>query len=219
MSVVRPWLALLLAAASLPLQANTLAPAQGTAEVAFTPWDDAEGLLVKTLGNARQAIQVQAYLLTSRPVALALLAARERGVAVSVMADGEQYRRGEYSLLPLLAAGGIPVRLETRYAAAHNKIVVVDADGEHPVVVTGSYNFTWSAQARNAENLLVLKDDPALARAYRDNWQRHWAEAEPFKAGRNGKSGNVPGRDGGARDWCALLTNQERQLLGESCRH
>jgi phosphatidylserine/phosphatidylglycerophosphate/cardiolipin synthase-like enzyme len=47
-------------------------------------------------------------------------------------------------------------------------------------VITGSYNFTWSAQARNAENLLILRDNPALAETYLKNWQRHRRDAEPY---------------------------------------
>jgi len=47
-------------------------------------------------------------------------------------------------------------------------------------VVTGSYNFTWSAQNRNSENLLVLRGHCPLARAYRDNWLRHREQATPI---------------------------------------
>jgi phosphatidylserine/phosphatidylglycerophosphate/cardiolipin synthase-like enzyme len=72
------------------------------------------------------------------------------------------------------------VRLETRYASAHNKILLIDVEGNHPVVITGSYNFTFSAQARNAENLLILRDNPALARTYLTNWRRHRDDAKPF---------------------------------------
>jgi phosphatidylserine/phosphatidylglycerophosphate/cardiolipin synthase-like enzyme len=44
------------------------------------------------------------------------------------------------------------------------------------IVVTGSFNFTNSADTRNAENLLVL-ESPALAARYQANWQSHWAHA------------------------------------------
>jgi phosphatidylserine/phosphatidylglycerophosphate/cardiolipin synthase-like enzyme len=44
-------------------------------------------------------------------------------------------------------------------------------------VATGSYNFTRSARVANAENLLILRDNPALAQAFARNWQRHRAEA------------------------------------------
>ena len=156
----------------------TALPATGTVEVLFTPWDDAEGAIVRTLGEAKKSIHVQAYLLTSRSIARALLEAKTRGVAVEVLADREMVSKGDKSLIPALAAEGIPVWLETRYAIAHNKVLLIDAAGGHGVVITGSYNFTWSAQARNAENLLILRDNPALVRRYLDNWQRHRGDAE-----------------------------------------
>ena len=156
----------------------TALPATGTVEALFTPWDDAEGAIVRVLAEARQSIHMQAYLLTSRSIAKALQEARARGVAVEVLADQEMVAKGDNSLIPKLAAEGIPVWLETRYAAAHNKLLLIDAPGEHGIVITGSYNFTWSAQARNAENLLILRGNPALARRYLDNWRRHRDEAE-----------------------------------------
>ena len=153
-------------------------PATGTVEVLFTPWDDAEGAIVRALGEARQSIQVQAYLLTSRSIAKALQDAQLRGVAVEVLADREMVSKGDNSLIPKLAAEGVPVWLETRYATAHNKIILIDAMKEEGIVITGSYNFTWSAQARNAENLLILRGNQALARRYLENWRRHRDEAE-----------------------------------------
>lgn len=152
-------------------------PAQGTVEAVFSPWQDIEGALVAAIGAARRTIHVQAYAFTSRALARALVEAHRRGVRVQVLADREQAERMEHSRLPQLAAAGIPVALEVRYAAAHNKILLVDAEGEAPAVITGSYNFTWSAQAKNAENVLILRGQRALARTYLDNWQRHRAEA------------------------------------------
>ncbi len=173
------------ALAMLALLAAGAAPAaplvsSGTVDALFTPWDDAEGAIVRALGEARRSIHVQAYLLTSRAIARALQEAKARGVAVELLADREMVLKGENSLVPKLAAEGIPVWLETRYAAAHNKIILIDAGEAHGAVITGSYNFTWSAQARNAENLLILRDDPALARRYLENWRRHRDEAERY---------------------------------------
>jgi phosphatidylserine/phosphatidylglycerophosphate/cardiolipin synthase-like enzyme len=153
-------------------------PATGTVEVLFTPWDDAEGAIVRTLGDAQRSIHVQAYLLTSRSIAKALQEAHGRGVAVEILADREMVAKGDSSLIPKLAAEGIPVWLETRYAIAHNKVLLIDVPGDKGIVVTGSYNFTWSAQARNAENLLILRGNPALAQRYLDNWRRHRDDAE-----------------------------------------
>ena len=152
-------------------------PATGTVEVLFTPWDDAEGAIVRALGQAKRSVHVQAYLLTSRSIAKALRDAHERGLRVELLADREMTLKGENSLVPKLAAAGIPCWLETRYANAHNKLMVLDGETEQAVVITGSYNFTWSAQARNAENLLILRGDRVLAQRYLENWRRHRGEA------------------------------------------
>lgn len=158
-------------------------PGKGSIEVHFTPWDDAEGALLRSIGEARKAIYVQAFLLTSRSIGRALLDAHRRGVDVSVLADREMVANSENSQIPKLAEAGIPVWLEVRYQSAHNKIVLIDPEEAHPTVVTGSYNFTFSAQARNAENLLILRDNPSLALAYLANWRRHRGDAVAFDAG------------------------------------
>jgi phosphatidylserine/phosphatidylglycerophosphate/cardiolipin synthase-like enzyme len=154
-------------------------PATGTVDVLFTPWDDAEGAIIRALDKARESIHVQAYLLTSRSIAKALQEAKTRGVAVEIVADREMLEKSDKSLLPLLAE----VWLESRYAAAHNKVILIDAAQADAVLITGSYNFTWSAQARNAENLLILRGNPALVRRYLDNWRRHRDDAQKMNGG------------------------------------
>jgi phosphatidylserine/phosphatidylglycerophosphate/cardiolipin synthase-like enzyme len=151
-------------------------------EVAFSPWEDTEGLVLRTIRSAKSEIYVQAYLFTSRKLAQALIEAKQRGVAVHVLADREATLKDRYSRIPQLAEAGIPVALEFRYAAAHNKIIVVDPLLPENAVVTGSYNFTYAAHAKNAENVLVLRDNPQLARTYYNNFLRHRDSAIPYKA-------------------------------------
>jgi phosphatidylserine/phosphatidylglycerophosphate/cardiolipin synthase-like enzyme len=157
-------------------------PARGTVQVAFTPWDNAEGLIVDGIRRARHQILVQAFSFTSRALANALMAARRRGVDVQVMADREQTFSGESSRIPELAQAGIPVMLEVRYQSAHNKVMVIDAGTADAAVVTGSYNWTYAAQNKNAENVLILRSNPEVANAYAANWKRHLADALPYAA-------------------------------------
>ena len=76
--------------------------------------------------------------------------------------------------------GGVEVWLDGNFQAAHNKVIVIDADAPRATTITGSYNFTIAAQRSNAENVIVLRDNPAVARAYRDNWSRLKANATPW---------------------------------------
>lgn len=156
--------------------------ATGNVEVAFSPWDDAQAALLRAIDGATREIYVQSFLFTSRALAFSLRQARQRGVRVEVLADGGMNRRSDNgSQIPLLASSGIPVAIETAYANAHNKVILIDPQSEQCAVVTGSYNFTWSARNRNAENLLILRGNRQLAAAYLDNWKRHRAQATPYE--------------------------------------
>lgn len=155
--------------------------AQGTLQPLFAPWDNIEAAIIEVIDGARQQVLVQAYLLTSKKIATTLLAAHRRGVEVKVLVDANQLERVDSSVAPKLAAGGIPVWLETKYQNAHNKVMVVDAVSPKAVVITGSFNFTWTAQHKNAENLLIARNSPALAERYASNWERHKNEATPYK--------------------------------------
>jgi phosphatidylserine/phosphatidylglycerophosphate/cardiolipin synthase-like enzyme len=155
--------------------------AQGSLQAAFAPWDDIEGLIAEAIDGARHQVLVQAYLLTDKKFAATLIAAQRRGIDVNVLADAEQFAKVDSSKLSELAAAGIPVWLETKYHNAHNKVIVIDAAEPGATVITGSFNFTWSAQHTNAENVLIARNNPALAARYAANWERHRQQATLYK--------------------------------------
>lgn len=156
--------------------------AQGTVQAAFSPWDDVEGLIVDTLADARQEVLVQAYLLTSKRIVGALQQARRRGVEVSVLLDAAQLADlvSAQQQKAALRESGIAVWGETAYGNAHNKVIIIDAGTRHATVITGSYNFTWSAQHKNAENILITRGNVRLAARYAANWRRHQKDAVAY---------------------------------------
>jgi len=156
-------------------------PAQGNLQPVFAPWEDVEAAVIEVIGHARKQVLVQAYLLTSKKIATTLVSAHRRGIDVRVLVDSDQLEKVPSSKAPELAAAGIPVWLETKYQNAHNKILVIDAHTPAAIVITGSFNFTWTAQHRNAENILIVRDNPVLAAQYARNWERHRQEATPYK--------------------------------------
>ena len=156
-------------------------PLSGRAEVIFMPGGEAGTRIIATLEAARQQVLVQAYSFTHRAIADALVAARRRGVDVRVIADPEQHDRIATSLLDTLVMQGVPVYLDGQHAAAHDKLMVIDAGLPDATVITGSYNFSHAAEYRNAENLLILRAVPGLAEAYAENWRRHRAHATPMR--------------------------------------
>jgi phosphatidylserine/phosphatidylglycerophosphate/cardiolipin synthase-like enzyme len=120
---------------------------------------------------------VQAYSFTSAPIAKALVVAHNRGVDVQVILDKSQ-RTERYSSATFLANERIPTFIDAAYKIAHNKVMVIDGN----TLITGSFNFTKSAEDGNAENLLVISNAPDLAQKYAANWKEHLAHSEPYKA-------------------------------------
>ena len=57
------------------------------------------------------------------------------------------------------------------FAIVHSKVLVIDPNGSNPVVVTGSHNFSNTASTKNDENLVIIQNNQALARAYAVNIQ------------------------------------------------
>lgn len=153
------------------------APADGTIEVAFSPKAGATELVVKVISTAKKSIRVAAYSFTSKPIAQALVDAHKRGIDVRVVVDKSQ-KSERYTSATFLANMGIPVRVDSMHAIQHNKFMVVD--GIH--VQNGSFNYTAAAEQRNAENALVIWNNPKLAATYADNWREHWEHSEPYAA-------------------------------------
>jgi phosphatidylserine/phosphatidylglycerophosphate/cardiolipin synthase-like enzyme len=52
----------------------------------------------------------------------------------------------------------------------HNKYAIYDGK----VLSTGSFNWTGSAERRNDENLVVIRNDRRLIELYRKNFEKLW---------------------------------------------
>jgi phosphatidylserine/phosphatidylglycerophosphate/cardiolipin synthase-like enzyme len=153
----------------------------GELRACFTPGQNCTALIIEQINAAQSELLVQAYGFTSPEIIQAIGRAKERGVDVNVILDrvNEQDR---YTGATYLLNHGIDPLIDDRVVIAHNKIMVIDDRN----VITGSFNFTKAAQ-RNAENVLFVIDDMALAAAYKENWMRRAAASRSlgdFRAGR-----------------------------------
>ena len=165
---------------TLALAANTDGDGSRRIEVGFSPEGSAQKLVLSTIDAATSSIRVAAYVFTSPDVTRALIAAKQRGVDVAVIADYRSNLEDQRSgagrhALTLLAKAGIPTRTIKVYPIHHDKFMVVDG----MAVETGSFNFTAAAKS-NSENALVVWNDPALAETYLSHWQSRWDQGQAF---------------------------------------
>ena len=184
---IRVLKALPLAALATLCGAGADAPAPlGAAEVCFTlAARDCGAFAVAAIDGARRSLLVQAYNFTEPRIVAAIVAAHRRGVAVAVIVDKITARqRGEG--VDAVALAGIPTFVDRGPRIAHNKVMVIDGE----TVLTGSFNWSVSAERFNAENLVALTSTE-LASFYAANFARRRAASVPYAPGA------APGREDG----------------------
>jgi phosphatidylserine/phosphatidylglycerophosphate/cardiolipin synthase-like enzyme len=152
-------------------------PAIGTIEIAFSPYPQrsAERLVKKIIDTAQTSVVIAAYQMTSKPIADSLCKAATRGIAVTAVLDNKSNPHSKgYSKRDYLSDCGVYVRTTSRYPIMHDKFIVVD--GIH--VETGSFNYSYAAAERNAENAIVMWNNPLMAEQYQNEFDRLFNEAK-----------------------------------------
>jgi phosphatidylserine/phosphatidylglycerophosphate/cardiolipin synthase-like enzyme len=149
--------------------------AEPSIQVAFSPRSGATEAVVQIISEAKRTVHLAAYGFTSKPIAAALMSAKQRGVEVEAVLDRSN-ATARYTEAGEIAQAGIAVRVDYRYPIMHSKFIVIDG----VTVETGSFNYTTAAEEHNAENVLVLRGDPAVAGQYEVEWSRLWAESREW---------------------------------------
>ena len=137
----------------------------------FASEEDVKTDVVAALQTAQHSIRFMTFSFTLDDVGQALLDKASAGVDVSGIFEttGSETRFAE--LTPLFCAG-LPVRQDGNPFVLHHKVFIVD----DATVLTGSFNYSASANDSNDENLVMITD-PDLAAQYLAEFDRRWAEA------------------------------------------
>lgn len=157
----------------------TSAPGEMVVQACFSPLGKCSNYIVRELEQAKKEILVAVYAFTSDELANAMVQARKRGVSVQVVVDrefdmGNQKSKGKFleaqKILLKRLSGIRASTAEKEVGLMHQKFAVID----RRLVFTGSYNWTYSADALNDENLLFFRDAGPLAEEYRKAFFRLW---------------------------------------------
>lgn len=138
-------------------------------KVCFTPGDDCTKMIIDEMAEAKKQILVQMYIFTNYRLAQALLDAKRRGIDVKVLLDRNQ-TSPKYSSIKFFKNNNIPVYIDCiKDGLAHNKVMLID----EAITIGGSFNFTNTAQRKNLENVLIIKD-PIFTKKFLDNWNNRY---------------------------------------------
>jgi phosphatidylserine/phosphatidylglycerophosphate/cardiolipin synthase-like enzyme len=144
--------------------------------ILFSPKDECGKAILDKINIAKKSIELAIYNFTSRVLSQALIMAAKRGVIVRVFLDGDSAEE-HYSKANFLMRNGILVKLEKGEGLMHNKFCIIDDE----LVITGSYNWTTSADLINDENVILI-NSKEVARVYRVQFEKYWQETYLDKA-------------------------------------
>jgi phosphatidylserine/phosphatidylglycerophosphate/cardiolipin synthase-like enzyme len=124
----------------------------------FSPSDAVTLRILASINAAEHSIGFQLLTLTRTDISAALVAKKNAGKKVRGDLDNGTDTGSQFNYL---IANGVDVRLKTGGGGLlHHKYGIIDAENPfwNPVTITGSHNWSSSAENSNNENTLVIRD-------------------------------------------------------------
>jgi len=143
-------------------------------EIYFSPDDGVAGHIVTLIQEAQESVHFMAYSFTSDEIGNTIIFQAQNGLIVSGVMDEGQVASNEGTEYDLFRQAGLDVLLDGSEGMMHHKVIIID----EKIVITGSYNFTNSAETRNDENVVIIFS-PEAAEQYMAEFQRVFGMAKP----------------------------------------
>jgi phosphatidylserine/phosphatidylglycerophosphate/cardiolipin synthase-like enzyme len=146
-----------------------------TVESYFSPTDNTSIGIGGAISTANDDFQFAVLTFTNNELGNAVLNAHNAGVDVRGIIDNINDQGSEYQYL---LDNGVNVSPDNTTVQTHHKYCIVDATNpaSDPQVVTGSHNWSASADTRNDENTLIFHDAD-IANIFLQEFEARWCEA------------------------------------------
>jgi len=137
-------------------------------EIYFAPTDGTIGQITEAVASADTTFQFAQFFWTD-PGLGQLAVSKFITEGVDVWGTWDQLGAGSVSSQDnVLCAASVPVRVEDFGGKLHHKVGVIDAFSSDPTVVTGSFNWSASADNSNDENTLIIHNADIAAAFYEE---------------------------------------------------
>ena len=143
-------------------------------DISFSRTEDTSALLIDWIDRATETIQIMVMLITHDELADALIDAHNRGIDVDIIIDDDWYFSSGSDYQRVLDSG-VDIRGDARSGLMHHKVMIIDGS----VVITGSHNWSGSAEDSNDENVIVLSST-GIADIYLVEFDRLWSRTTPL---------------------------------------
>lgn len=144
-------------------------------ELYFSPTDGTTSKIVEAINSANYTLDIAMFTFINNDIGDAVVTAKNRGVVVRAIIENINYIGSEYSSL---LSNGINVLSHSNVPYDfHHKYCIIDANNSNsdPIVITGSHNWTNSAEEDNDENTLIIHNH-IVANQYLEEFSKRFSE-------------------------------------------
>jgi phosphatidylserine/phosphatidylglycerophosphate/cardiolipin synthase-like enzyme len=185
-------------------------------EVWFSPNEDALGRILELVDGAQESIRFTIFAFTKDQIGSSFIRKfetwqeeadydpeadfRDRKSIAGMIDQSQLHSNGQYHEVFRLLGAGLDLRMDGNdnskqpgdYQAGggrlHSKTMLIDAYGEAPVVITGSFNWSSSATLSNDEYMLVFHGS-RVAKEFDRYFENLWSDGRKMGGDRLGENG------------------------------
>jgi phosphatidylserine/phosphatidylglycerophosphate/cardiolipin synthase-like enzyme len=145
-------------------------------EILFSPDDRVAARIIELVQDAQESIYFMAFNFTSNDIGSTITLQAQSGLSVVGVMDADQVISSQGTEYDQFRQAAMNVRLDgNEPGLMHHKVIIID----HQIVITGSYNFTASAEENNDENVVIIFS-PNVAARFEEEFQRVHDLAQPL---------------------------------------
>lgn len=143
-------------------------------QVYFSPGPECVDTILQLLDQAKKAIDICVFTISDDRISRKIVERHQAKIKIRIISDNDKTMDTGSDIIEL-ARKGIPVRVDRTENHMHHKFAIFD----NKKVLTGSYNWTRSAERYNEENILV-SSHPGAITAYESEYDRLWKMFDPL---------------------------------------
>lgn len=142
-------------------------------EVYFSPDDGVAAHIYEILSDAQESIYFMAFSFTTDEFGEIIREQAENGLTVAGVMEEQQVNSNIGTEYDFFKQAGLDVFIDGNEGQMHHKTMIVDGE----IVITGSYNFSRSAEIRNDENVIIFYNEE-ISDFYMQEFQRVYQQAQ-----------------------------------------
>jgi phosphatidylserine/phosphatidylglycerophosphate/cardiolipin synthase-like enzyme len=141
-------------------------------ELYFSPSDRTSERMINTLETANHEIDLGLLIFTYWDLRDQLLTSLQDGVRIRGIVEDDD---NSSAVVSQLNSHGANIKYHGANAIYHHKMAIIDAEYENsdPSLISGSHNWTYTAETANDENTMIFKD-AGLAELFKRAFSHYW---------------------------------------------